>query len=102
MIAAGKVETGIRTYILPITHTPPGDSGAALEIPLSVKRHLGLDADRSWIVLDEINAFVWPGYDLRPVGQSESPVYGLLPPTFFRYLRERFVAQRNRVVTDRD
>src|SRR5882672_3826643 len=51
--------------VLPITHSPPTDSAAAVEIPLPVKRHLGLDDDRSWIVVAEGNEFLRPGYDLR-------------------------------------
>ena len=33
--------------VLPVTHRPPEDSRAAVEIPRAVKRHLGLDDDRS-------------------------------------------------------
>ncbi len=58
--------------VLPITHSPPGDPASAVEIPLPVKRHLGLDADPSWIVVAEGNEFVWPGYDLRKLPYSES------------------------------
>lgn len=101
IVATGKVETGIRTYLLPITHTPPQVPGDAVEIPMSVKIHLGLDFEPSWIVMNEINAFVWPGYDLRPIAQTGSPVYGILPPGFFRYLRSRFVAVRKRTITKR-
>ena len=37
--------------VLPITHAPPADPAAAVEIPAAVKRHLGLDDARSWIVV---------------------------------------------------
>lgn len=50
-----------------ITHVPPTKSGAAIEIPARVKQHLGLDDERSWVVLDEFNVFTWPGFDLRPI-----------------------------------
>jgi mRNA-degrading endonuclease toxin of MazEF toxin-antitoxin module len=33
--------------VLPITRTAPRDPAAAVEIPMPVKRHLGLDDDRS-------------------------------------------------------
>jgi hypothetical protein len=49
--------------VLPITHSAPADSAAAVEIPAAVKRHLGLDDQRSWIVVAEGNEFDWPGYD---------------------------------------
>lgn len=50
--------------LLPVTHSPPHDVASAVEIPAAVKRHLGLDDERSWVVVTEGNKFVWPG--LRP------------------------------------
>ena len=52
--------------VLPITHSAPLDPASALEIPPLTKLRLGLDSDRSWVVLDEANDFIWPGPDLRP------------------------------------
>jgi len=40
-----------RVYVAPISHTAARDPGVAVEIPLAVKRHLGLDHERSWVVL---------------------------------------------------
>jgi hypothetical protein len=39
--------------VLPITHNPPTNPAGAVEIPAAVKRHLGLDDERSWIVVAE-------------------------------------------------
>lgn len=79
--------------VLPITHRPPAVPAAAVEIPQTVKRHLGLDAERSWIVVDEGNRFVWPGYDLRPVpGDAARYHYGFLPPRFFNDVLKSFAA----------
>jgi hypothetical protein len=66
----------------------------ALELPAAIKRHLGLDAERSWVVLNESNLFDWPGPDLRRVGDRDdsSVAYGFLPPRFFAELHRRFVA----------
>jgi hypothetical protein len=50
--------------VLPITHIAPADSAAAIEIPAAVKSYLGLDDERSWIVVAKGNEFDWPGYDL--------------------------------------
>lgn len=70
--------------VVPVTHSAPRDLNAALEIPLGVKRHLGLDDQRSWIILDEVNEFIWPGYDLRPIPPSRDRFeYGFLPPLLF-------------------
>jgi hypothetical protein len=77
--------------VLPITHSRPHDPASAVEIPLPVKRHLGLDDDRSWIIVDEGNEFLWPGYDLRKLPHSDRYDYGFLPPRFFNQVLERFV-----------
>jgi hypothetical protein len=71
--------------VVPITHSPHGNPNAAVEIPPAVKRHLGLDDQPSWIVLDDFNVFTWPGYDLRPIpGKKDRYHYGFLPPTLFK------------------
>ena len=82
--------------VLPITHTAPTDPADALEIPAPTKQRLGLDSDRSWVVLSEANDFIWPGPDLRPLpGADVSTVaYGFLPPGFMRVLRERLEQRR--------
>ena len=76
--------------VLPITHSPPSDPSEAIEIPPVTKRRLGLDDERSWIVLTESNRFVWPGPDIRPV-DSESGYHGPLPPALFEEVKRRFV-----------
>jgi hypothetical protein len=78
--------------VVPVTHTPPQTSSHALEIPPATKSRLGLDGDRSWIVLDESNAFRWPGPDLRFAenGNPQSTIYGMLSPAFFKIVLERF------------
>ena len=78
--------------VLPITHSAPSDPAAALEMPLPVKQHLGLDDSRSWIVVSEGNEFLWPGYDLRKIPRTDSYDYGFLPPRFFDQLLRAFVA----------
>lgn len=94
ILVARTVENQERVYVLPITHSQPADPSLALEIPQSTKRRLGLDSERSWIVLSEANNFAWPGPDLRPAinGDAKSIVYGMLPRNFTASLRDRFVA----------
>jgi hypothetical protein len=79
--------------VLPVTHAAPADAADALEIPRATKERLGLDSDRSWVVLTEANDFIWPGPDLRPAvnGDPSSVAYGVLPPGFMRVLRERLL-----------
>ena len=79
--------------VLPITHTPPKDAKRAIEILAVVKTRLGLDFERSWIVLSEGNEFTWPGPDLRPQpGQDLSSVaHGFLPPSLYAQVVKRFI-----------
>lgn len=74
-----------KVTVAPITHTLPHNPDVAIEIPLKVKQYLGLDNERSWIILDDFNEFVWPGFDLHPLpGKPGCYEYGLLPPVLFR------------------
>jgi len=90
--------------VLPITHSPPSRRDSAIEIPLRTKQRLGLDTERSWIVLVEANRFRWPGPDLRPAtpGDLASVAYGLLPKALYEQVRRGLVAaikaRRSRVV----
>ena len=91
--------------VLPITHSAPAELASAVEIPVPVKRHLGLDDGRSWIVIAEGNEFLWPGYDLRKLPHSDRYDYGFLPPRFFDRVLKAFVAwhkTRRRGVASRD
>jgi hypothetical protein len=81
--------------VLPITHSPPADPGDAIEIPAATKRRLGLDDERSFIVLTESNRFVWPGPDVRPIG-TETGYLGPLPPALFEEIKRQFVALARR------
>lgn len=92
-VAGGRKQVAV----VPITHSPPRDPEVAIEIPARVKAHLGLDAERSWVVLDELNEFTWPGYDLRPISREDDRVcYGFLPPKLFARLIEKLPSWRLR------
>src|SRR5208283_4878986 len=80
--------------VLPVTHSAPTNPAAAVEIPQAVKRHLGLDDDRSWIVVAEGNEFLWPGYDLRKIPNTDRYDYGFLPPRLFDQVRDAFQTWR--------
>ena len=102
LVLATKDEDGETVVtVVPVTHTPPSLPDEAVEIPLPTKRRLGLDTERSWIVVNEINRFAWPGPDLRPVSRAEAERfdYGLLPPSVFRQVRDRLFlcAKRQRL-----
>jgi len=88
-------EAGDRVVtVLPITHTPPPKPALAVEIPTPTKRRLGLDDDRSWVLLNEANRFAWPGPDLRPTkpGKPTEVTYGLLPRALFKEVTAKLAA----------
>lgn len=99
-------ESGVQVTVAPITHSPPHAGTPCLEIPQRVKQHLGLDDDRSWVLFDEVNQFVWPGYDLRPIhGKPGKIAYGFLPPRLFDRIRSGIldiILRRRGAVTLRD
>lgn len=91
IVVATRVDPGgdVRALVAPITHTPPDDPGDSLAIPADVARKLGLDGERHWLRLDELNRFSWPGFDLRPIpGAPGRYDYGMLPRPLFEALRQ--------------
>ena len=82
-----------RVLVLPVTHSPPDRPDLAVEIPANVKQRLKLDEARSWVMLSEWNEFVWPGPDLRrlPSAGEASVAYGMLPPSLYAIIRDRFL-----------
>ena len=84
-----------KVTVAPFTHATPQNLSVALEIPPKVKQHLGLDGERSWIILDDFNEFLWPGYDLRPLpGTSGKYDYGFLPPALFKQIVTKIIELR--------
>lgn len=83
IVAANRADNHgtTRVLVLPVTHSPPDDPGLAVDA-------------RSWVVLSEWNEFIWPGPDLRrlPGADDSSVAYGMLPPSLFALIRDRFLA----------
>jgi hypothetical protein len=47
------------------------------------------------VILDEVNVFRWPGFDLRPIKRGDTRVdCGLLPPRFFDQVIAKFTELR--------
>lgn len=92
--------------VAPITHRQPADATTGLELPPRIKQHLGLDNEKSWVILSEVNQFVWPGFDLQPVpGAKNKFDYGFLPPNFFEKIRSgilNLILKRRTRITSRD
>lgn len=80
--------------MLPVTHTAPRVPDEGVELPAAVKARLGLDRDRSWVIVSEGNDFIWPGPDLRPIAGEglDGVAFGLLPPRLFDAIKRRFLA----------
>jgi len=92
----------------PITHTAPASESAGFAIPVATKTRLGLDSAPSWVILDEVNRFSWPGPDLRPVSRAQPDqfAYGMLPPALFARIKhgvlENIKSQRSKIVPRTD
>jgi hypothetical protein len=98
VVATAGEDGDTKVYVAPITHSQPDDPHA-VELPAAVKQRLGLDGAPSWIVTSELNRFVWPGYDLRPVARDKPDVFawGFLPVGIFAALKQGIAAhQRER------
>lgn len=95
MLAIGIAQERKRVIVLPITHTAPQPPDEGVELPPAVKARLGLDHERSWVIVSEGNDFIWPGPDLRSVAGEglESVIYAFLPPRLFRAIQSRFLAR---------
>jgi hypothetical protein len=81
-----------------ISHSPPARPSDAVELPVEVKRDLGLDDRASWIVTTEANVFFWPGPDVRPVpGRTPATViYGRVPRNTLIRAIKSYLANRSR------
>ena len=97
IIVTTEVDELTRVYVAPITHSPVPD-GHGVEIPAAVKRRLRLDDAPSWIATTELNRFVWPGYDLRPISRSRPDVFswGFLPVELFSELKRSIAINRRK------
>lgn len=95
IVVAVTVASGeIQAVVAPITHTEPRPPAEGVEIPRRVKQDLGLDDRRSWVIVTDLNAFIWPGIDIYPVPASPPGTfeYGYLPPRLFDMIRTRIMA----------
>lgn len=98
IICRQKHQGDTEVLVAPITHSEPGNPNEGIEIPDATRKRLGLsDEGRSWVILTEMNRFVWPGPDIRPIhiGEEVQYDYGMLPPKLFEQLKERLISLNN-------
>lgn len=78
--------------LLPITHRAPSGATVGIEIPMKVKRAIGLDDAPSWVIVSEHNVDEWPNGGLSPVpGTGDVFAYGFLPPGLFARIKAAFI-----------
>jgi hypothetical protein len=87
VIARIEQQGGTGLLVAPITHSPPEHAADAVEI----------DRERSWVVLTELNRFIWPGPDVRPTTGSDDPFYDALPDWLFARVRRGIIDQSRRL-----
>jgi hypothetical protein len=92
VVRAGGVA---EVVVAPITSSAPERADDGVELPAETRRRLGLRDASCWVVLTEVNRFVWPGPDLRPVEAAAGPSWshGLLPARLFLHIRDEIVAR---------
>lgn len=89
MVVVARIERRGRSELIvaPVTHSAPERPADGIELPPKVKRQLGLDQARSWIITTELNRFIWPGPDVRIAPGKDSPLYDAIPELLFDRLR---------------
>lgn len=104
VLSVGEVQGDRVVIVAPITHIAPKNSKDGVAVPAATKLRLGLDDAQSWIVSTEVNRFVWPGPDLRPVarGKAGTFAYGYIPGALLQALRKQIVAHGRIAMTNRD
>jgi hypothetical protein len=95
-IAIAVIDDAGETNVLAlaITHSQPVTPDDAIELPQDVKRRLGLDRERSWIVTREANVFRWPGPDVRVIPARDTPIYGTIPDTLLYRVAQAYLTNR--------
>jgi PemK-like, MazF-like toxin of type II toxin-antitoxin system len=94
VLSVARMGGRVMVRVAPITHRRPDDASRAIEISAATKRRLGLDGEKSWIILDHANEFEWPGPDVRPVpGRDPATIYhGPLPPALYAQIKRSLLA----------
>jgi hypothetical protein len=83
--------------LLPITHSPPSGATVGIGIPARVRRAIGPDDARSWVIVSEYNVDPWPNAGLEPLpGRPGLFSYGFIPPKLFARIKAEFLALAGR------
>ncbi len=92
VVASDDAMQGRFVVLLPITHTPPAQGAVGIEIPLAVKKAIGMDDAPSWVIVTDFNVDEWPSQGLAPIpGQPGRYAYGFIPPSLFAKIKAAFL-----------
>ncbi len=79
IVALRRAEDGSQhVFVAPITHSAPRDGEPAIEIPAKFNAMTGLDKERSWLIISELNRVDWSDPGIVPARPGQW-FYGTLP-----------------------
>lgn len=94
VLAVRKLAGQTFVTVAPITHTKPEIEESGVRLPVEAQQRVGLDTEPAWVIISEVNSFIWPGPDLRPISpdKPDTFAYGFLPEDLLTLIRDRLVA----------
>jgi hypothetical protein len=94
ILAVVEGKDDVTVYVSPMTHTAPYQPERSIKLSDDTSARLRMDCNNSWLMVDEVNKFTWPGDCLRRVFNREKPsyCYGMLPETVLLDARSKMKA----------
>lgn len=91
-VVEGKDDTTV--YVAPMTHTAPYHPERSIKLGEDTSERLRMNCNNTWLMVDEVNKFTWPGDSLRRVfnRQPGGFCFGMLPEAVLRDAREKLKA----------
>ncbi len=80
--------------VAPITRAEPEIEASGVRLPVEAQERVGLDTEPAWAIISEVNRFIWPGPDIRPISpdKPDTFAYGFLPEELLTSIRDQMVA----------
>ena len=91
VVAARQEDGDTVVLVAPITHAPPRNADMGVALPAATRKRLGLDDEPSWVIVSDLNRFIWPGPDLRPIAPGKFD-YGFLPASLVEEIKQKILA----------
>jgi hypothetical protein len=83
------VEDKVLVMVFPVTHTAPKNGDDSVEIPLALKKHLGLDDARSWVAVSGSESI----HLARHCFQVDPSRHSQLPNSEASHFRDHFLLE---------